>query len=233
MNPSLLTVYKSPFQKKRIGRDNDGGYIISDIPDVKYDLLIACGVADDISFEEHFLSIYKDITCMAYDGTPSCIVNNSENNNIIFINKNIDTYEHANGTNLFDVIETHDNIFLKMDIEGYELSWIRCLSDNHLNRFSQIVIEFHFPFREEDSLVFEKLNKNHILVHFHGNNCIAGIANHLNILIPNVFECTYIHKKYVNMDTICLNNEIIPSEIDMPNCEGNDIYIDYPPFVFA
>ena len=36
MNPSVLTVYKSPFEKKRIGRDYDGGYIISEIPDIKY-----------------------------------------------------------------------------------------------------------------------------------------------------------------------------------------------------
>ena len=36
MDPRVLTVYKSPFPKKRIGRDIDGGYVIIDIPNVDY-----------------------------------------------------------------------------------------------------------------------------------------------------------------------------------------------------
>jgi hypothetical protein len=231
MNSKLLTVYKSPFSKLRIGKNNDGGYIICDIPNVEYDIMLAGGVSDDISFEEHFLNRYPNVICYAFDGTIHCKIDKSNNNNIFFIKKNIGTINDEITTNLNEFISKGNNIFLKMDIEGDELHWIRILNDEQLKKFSQIVIEFHFPFSEKDNEVFEKLNKNHLLVHFHGNNCPAGVVNHNGIIIPNVFEVTYINKKYIGSTNLELNDEIIPGHLDMPNCPGNDIYIDYPPFV--
>ena len=87
MNPSVLTVFKSPFMKKRLGKDYDGGYIIAEIPNVTYTTLIAGGIANDISFEEDFINKYTDTQVYAFDGT----INNlpKENNNITFIKKNI------------------------------------------------------------------------------------------------------------------------------------------------
>ena len=231
MNPIDLTVYKSHFNKKRIGKNNDGGYIICDIPNINYDMMIAGGVAEDISFEEHLCSIYPNMKCFAFDGTPYCKINSSSISNISFIQKNIGIIEDNDTTNLFEYINLSNNIFLKMDIEGAELPWLHILSEEQLNHFSQIVMEFHFPFSEEDKNIFSNLNKTHVLVHFHGNNCPAGVVNHKNTIIPNVFECTYIHKKYLDLSTIELNNDPLPSNIDMPNCGGNDINLNYPPFV--
>jgi len=34
MNPFVLTVFASPFTKKRLGKDYDGGYIIAEIPGI-------------------------------------------------------------------------------------------------------------------------------------------------------------------------------------------------------
>lgn len=230
MEANLLTVYKSPFPKLRIGKDNDGGYIICDIPDIKYDILISGGVADDISFEEHLCNMYN-LKCIAFDGTNYCTFNNTEHKYIKFISKNIGPIIDNENTNLFPLINEYNEIFIKMDIEGAELPWLRCLNEQQLNKFSQIIMEFHFPFNDEDAIIFEKLNKTHLLVHFHGNNCPAGVVNHKGIIIPNVFECTYINKKYVDMSTIELNKDKIPGIVDMPNCHAPDIFIDYPPFV--
>ena len=55
MNPSVLTVYKSPFTKLRLGKDNDGGYIIAEIPNVNYKTVLSGGIDNDISFEEKYL----------------------------------------------------------------------------------------------------------------------------------------------------------------------------------
>ncbi len=55
MNPSVLTVFKSPFEKKRLGKDYDGGYIIAEIPNIKYTTLLPGGIENDISFEEDFI----------------------------------------------------------------------------------------------------------------------------------------------------------------------------------
>ena len=229
IEPNLLTCYKSPYEKIRVGKDFDGGYVICNIPDVKYDFLLSCGVSDDISFEEDFCIMYTNTKCIAYDGTIQGI--NISNKNITFVKKNINTFNDNNNTNLYSDIESNNNIFLKMDIEGYEIPWINTLSYKQLNKFSQIVIEFYFPFSYKEVPIFNKLNKNHVLVHFHANNC-CGVRRHKGILMPNVFECTYIHKKYYISEYL-LNDEEIPSSLDMQNVsENSEIYLNYEPFVF-
>jgi hypothetical protein len=230
MNPAVLTVYKSPYEKKRIGREGDGGYIICEIPTLEYSILLSGGVSDDISFEEDFLNKHPSLTCYAYDGT----MNNkfpSTSENIIFINKNITHENTENTTNLNDMIETNDNIFLKMDIEGWEVPWINSLSNDQLNKFAQIVIEFHTPFTANEQIMFEKINKTHVLTHLHPNNC-ANVIWHSGLIIAEVFECTYINKKYYTSDLI-LSTDFIPNNIvDMDNTPDKPrIYMNYPPFV--
>ena len=227
MNPSVLTVFKSPFEKKRIGKDYDGGYIIAEIPFVKYTTLIAGGILDDISFEEEFIKKYPNTQVYAFDGT----INNlpKENNKITFIKKNIGFENNEDTTNLHDIINVNSRIFIKMDIEGGEIPWITSLNDEQMNKFEQIVMEFHWPFSDKEIDVFDKINKNHYLIHFHGNNC-CGVRNHNGVIIPNVFECTYLHKKYfINIPE--LNKELIPGNLDMKNTNNDEIYINYPPFV--
>jgi len=214
------TVYESPYNKIRIGKEYDGGYVIADLP-INYEQLISAGVADDISFEEEFVEKYNT-SCIAFDGTVNSFPATTKN--ITFIKKNIGTINDAETTNL---TMKNGKYFLKMDIEGAELSWIRSLE---FLDYEQMVIEFHFPFSYEDTFVFEKLNVNHYLIHFHANNC-CGVRVHNNILIPNVFECTYLNKKYFKNPPL-LNTECIPSSLDRKNVISNEeIYIDYPPFV--
>ena len=227
MNPSVLTVYKSPFEKLRLGKDYDGGYIIAKIPNINYSILLAGGIDDDISFEEDFLNMHLDSKCFVFDGT----INNlpKENNKITFIKKNIGFENNEQFTNLQDIINENERIFVKMDIEGGEIPWIKSLSDEQMNKFEQIVMEFHFPFNDYEIEVFDKINKNHYLIHFHANNC-CGVRDHKGVLIPNVFECTYLHKKYfANIPE--LNTDPIPSNLDMKNTRKDEIYINYPPFV--
>ena len=227
MNPSVLTVFKSPFEKKRLGKDYDGGYIIAEIPNIKYTTLLAGGIENDISFEEDFINKYTIDNAYAFDGT----INNlpKEISKITFIKKNIGFENTEKITNLHDIIDVNESIFVKMDIEGGEIPWIKSLSDEQMNKFEQIVMEFHFPFSDNEIDVFDKINKNHYLIHFHGNNC-CGLRNHNNVDIPNVFECTYLHKKYfINIPD--LNKELIPSNLDMKNTGNGEIYINYPPFV--
>jgi hypothetical protein len=227
MNPSVLTVYNSPFKKVRIGKEYDGGYVITEIPNIKYNLLLAGGIEQDISFEEDFIIKYPHVSAYAYDGT----INNlpKVNNNITFIKKNIGSENNNHVTNLHDIIDKNYTIFVKMDIEGGEIPWINSLSDTQINKFDQIVMEFHHPFSNNEISVFDKLNTNHYLIHFHPNNC-CGTRHHNGVIIPNVFECTYLHKKYFT-NTPELNRELIPTSIDMKNTSNEDIYINYPPFV--
>jgi hypothetical protein len=228
MDPSLLTVYTSPFPKKRIGREYDGGYVIVDIPNPTYSLLLAGGICSDISFEEEFITTYHT-TCIALDGTIDRLPETTTTD-IQFIKKNIHYMNDAEHTNLHDIIDQYEHIFVKMDIEGYEIPWIASLKEEHMNKFEQIVMEFHFPFSLNEGFIFYKLTQTHTLVHFHGNNN-CGVRNYEGIIIPNVFECTYLHNKYFTSPPT-LNKDTIPGILDMRNIfDYAEIGINYPPFV--
>ena len=54
--------YKSASDLVRIGRDNDGGYLVSKSDIEKSDVLIGLGINDDWSFERDFKKILSDIT---------------------------------------------------------------------------------------------------------------------------------------------------------------------------
>mgnify|MGYP000001757199 CR=1 FL=1 len=228
MDPILLTVYQSPFPKMRIGRESDGGYVIASIPNHTYDLLLSGGIKDDISFEEQFLQIYDQTKCIALDGTINQLP--TSNDRIMFIQKNIGKFNSAELTNLHDIINSYNSIFVKMDIEGAEIDWLNSLTDDHLNKFDQIVMEFHWPFTNKGNEAIERINKNHVLIHFHGNNN-CGIRKINGIIVPNVFECTYLHLKFFTK--LELNTVSIPGIFDRPNInQKKEIFIDYAPFVF-
>jgi hypothetical protein len=225
---SYLTVYKSRYNKKRIGNSNDGGYVIINIDYVNYDLLLSGGISNDSTFEDEFLSLYPQLICYAFDGTIE--ESPSQHKNFNFIKKNIGPIENNITTNLNTYLDNYHNIFLKMDIEGHEIAWFESLNDNQLNNISQIAIEFHAPFTKKEEDVFKKINNLFVLLHFHGNNN-ADFTEHKSVQIPSVFECTYINKKYVEFP-LSLNDEIIPSIYDAPNdIKKSDLIIDYPPFV--
>jgi hypothetical protein len=238
MNPNLVTVYKCPFPKKRIGRWVDGGYAIADIPGMKYDVLFAGGVCDDISFEEDFIQ-YQDnplIQVYAFDGTVDCLPKTQFHRQITFIKKNIGEFETSEYTNLH-VLFSHyiekeePNIFVKMDIEGGEVDWIKSLTPRHMNSIAQFVMEFHEPFSEREIDMFKKINETHILVHFHPNNA-PGTRIHNGVFFPNVFECTYLHKRFFGGKAE-LNTDFIPNDaVDVRNIGWKpEIFMGHPPFV--
>jgi len=130
MNPSVLTVFKSPFEKIRLGKDYDGGYVIAEIPNIKYTTLLAGGIENDISFEEDFIKKYAIDNAYAFDGTINKLP--KEISNITFIKKNIGFSNDNQNTNLHDIIDVNECIFVKMDIEGGEIPWIKSLSNEQI-----------------------------------------------------------------------------------------------------
>lgn len=240
MNPNLITVYQSPFPKRRIGRWCDGGYAIADIPNLKYDAFFAGGVCDDISFEEDFIRYQNTpIPVYAFDGTVDCLPYSPFQHQIKFIKKNIGEFETPELTNLHDLFlpytkkpNSNSNIFVKMDIEGGEVDWIRSLQPEHMNIISQFVMEFHNPFGEKEIEMFKKINETHLLIHFHPNN-VGGARVHNGTYIPNIFECTYLHKRFFYDGFAELNRDYIPNDaVDVRNLGFKDeIWMSHPPFV--
>lgn len=228
--------YESQTSKKRVGSKNDGGYVIAD--GLEYDCLLSCGVSNDITFEEEFLKLYPQVPCFAFDGTVEGLPNLADN--ITFIKKNIGVLNSETTTNLMDFLASYKSIFLKMDIETFEFRWFQSIPDELLKNINQIVVEFHFPFSEpgfthldaplpvEQKVdVLKNIIKTHTLIHIHPNNCCKTTMYH-GVLVPNVFECTYVRSDIQPKHNQCLDP--IPSPFDSPNVNGSDIFLSGYPY---
>ena len=197
-----------------------------EIPNIKYDLLLSAGIGEDDSFERAFLDAHPSLHCYAFDNS-DCEVNHSR---CTFIQKFVATNNNDKETNFHEYLDTHNTIFLKMDIEGAEYPFFWTLRDGDLDKFAQIAIEFHMPFLPKQAEVLKTLSQTHYLVHLHPNNC-CGTQIIDGCAVPNLFECTYIHKRYIS--TPQFNTEALPMAIDMPNLPNKpDITIGHPPFVY-
>ena len=211
---NLLKIVKSKTQTNiRLGKKNDGGYVILDGLD--YDLLIGCGISNDDSFEHDFLKIHPNLKCFAFDGTINHIPH--PHPNITFIKKNIGSSNTSETSNLEDLLENHHHIFLKMDIDGAEYPWLHSISEKQLLSLSQIVIEFHSncfdlsEFDEYKTATLEKLLKTHYLVHLHGNN-YKPVSSYFT-------ERIFIGDSELNQKMITLTNEYSKDTV-MCICHG-------------
>lgn len=193
----LLRIF-DPINHKfvRLGNDHDGGYVIVDTLK-SLDSVLSLGVGSDISFEAALSAHVKRIDL--YDHTveePPVAMKNSNFYRLGIGEESISNFVTlAHATDLFD---SNENILLKMDIESSEWAVLASTASTTLNRFQQIVVEFHgllrlneTDFAREVIRALHKLNENHKLVHLHINNYEPiGIVG--GVLVPNVLEATYI-----------------------------------------
>lgn len=230
----LLKVYDFD-RKVRYGDNGDGGYVTAKLSGL-YDCYISAGVSNEESFSRDFLkgnSNLNEFNSFAFDGTINSYPYDYTTN-ISFIRKNINSYNDNHNTNLQRLVEKYNEIFLKMDIEGGEYPWLLHINEEQLNKFKQIVIEFHGITANTWGTVYDdkikclqKLNKTHYIVHAHGNNYGPVINN-----IPDVIELTYVNKNYFN-EAPKLNTQPLPTpNLDFPNYSPNsDINLNFYPFV--
>ena len=119
-----------------------------------------------------------------------------------------------------------------MDIEGGEYPWLLQIDETQLNKFKQIVIEFHgitndsWGCNYNDKVkCLEKLLKTHYLIHAHGNN-YGPVQNN----IPDVIELTYVNKHYFETPPE-LNTQPLPiPDLDYGNCNRTDYNLNFYPF---
>lgn len=232
-NLELLQVYHFD-RKRRYGINDDGGYVIAEL-DGGYDCYISAGISNEESFTRDFIHKYNmnEYNSFGFDGTIDRYPY-QYTTNISFIKKNIHFFNDDNHSNLFHFTNTYHNIFLKMDIEGGEYPWLMQLNEVQLDKFKQIVIEFHgitnnnFGYHCNDKMkCLKKLSKTHYIVHAHGNNNGSVVNN-----IPDVIELTYVNKKYFRIPP-CLNTTRLPiPNLDFSNMPGRtDIDLNFYPFV--
>jgi len=229
----------------RIGRDYDGGYLVSQSDIEKSELLVGLGINDDWSFEEDFLK-RKKIPIFTYDASVSgkhflkkIILSFFRIDNLkiffywlkvfikykIFFSQpqvhHIQKFVGLNSNNEHHC--TFENVINETDSKNIFLkidiegSEYRFLNDIIANeeRISGMVIELH-----DCDIHLKKIQKfiNQFrlnLVHVHANN-FSPIR--LDDGLPLVLELTF--SKHAEL----LDNYILPHKLDMPN---NRNYLDY------
>lgn len=218
----------------RIGRDYDGGYLVSKSDIEKSDLLIGLGISDDWSFEEHFV-LRNDVEVVAYDASVNfrfwlkrVLLETIKNPFNLYAFKKYFSYKnffkgkrkHIKkfvGLNSIDNIhctfadvlnETNSkNIFLKIDVEGSEYRFLHDIVANE-ERITGIVIELHdvdIHLNEIENFI-NRFSLN--LVHVHANNYAPIRADDD---LPLVLELTF--SKYSNN----FKEHKLPHNLDMPN----------------
>jgi len=232
MNLALLEVYR--FDKKsRCGVNSDGGYVFADL-DGTYDCYISAGISDEESFSRDFIEKHKTTNNFGFDGTIEQYPSEYARD-IQFFKKNIGHCNNDYFTDLSFLTETYNDIFLKMDIEGGEYPWLLNIAEPRLQKFKQIVIEFHGIMDDswgcamKDKVkCLEKLSKTHYIIHAHGNNNGLAVKG-----IPEVIELTYIRKDYLQSPE--KNKNPLPVVgLDFPNSVfREDFDLNLYPFVWV
>jgi len=107
------------------------------------------------------------------------------------------------------------DLLMQMDIEGFEYEVFSCVSDELLNRFRIIVIEFHNLdiLDKTKPRIFKKLLNTHSCLHLHPNNC-CGPVKVFNLEIPKVMEFTFLRKDRI--ESASYRNDF-PHSLDSDN----------------
>jgi len=217
------------FGKIRLGRMNDGGYVmIDDFEGIN--CAFSFGISGDDSWDvgvaEKGIPVYQ--FDYSIDKSPS-------SHPLLNFSKKRISPEAANGNaTIPDLVDkysngAHSDIILKIDIEGAEWNVLDACPIEYLKHFKQVICEFHSLSQLGDAIylslfkgVFEKLNTAFSIVHIHANNW-GSIFNLSNIVIPDVIEITFVNDDYY---TVSASDEIFPTKLDMPNRAGYpDIFL--------
>lgn len=229
---SHLKVYQTydvdgPVSLSRIGRENDGGYVIPELAIKKAEVVIGYGISDDISFEESATAIYGKPS-YGFDCTSSLVQINQPNCYFIpscIVSKHLEqNFDHSGSfdQHLEMIGAKEKKVFVKMDIEGNEYETVPDILDQASN-VTGIVLEVHFIEQNQVAQLLsllERLDENFLLVHLHANNC-CGLTYSITTSnskgsIPRILELTYINKNLISHYEVS-PNQSHPTPLDMPN----------------
>ncbi len=217
----LLHISKTRgYELIRLGRDNDGGYIM--LNDFGNDDKIAYsfGISSDVSWDKDMAS--RDYEVFMYDHT----IEGLPESNSHFHWFKLGIFDGSTNDDRLKTLEylieqNHhqgkQDMILKMDVEGAEWGFLESVKTETLNRFSQILFEFHGINKpnlcRRITSALRKLNQTHKLIHLHGMNAGYYISNGGKVF------CNQIEVLYVRRDKYSFIEDYdveLPINIDMP-----------------
>ncbi|MFM1985957.1 MAG: hypothetical protein RIS18_174 [Actinomycetota bacterium] len=169
----LLNLYALDQEIKWFGTHGDGGYLlIDDLSDS--DTLISGGIGDNDSFEREIAPYIKQI--QMFDHTIKNYKVPASNSK--FHQLKISEHNGLNEISIEKIATDNpsEDYLLKLDIEGDEWAVLDSLETVFLDKFRQIIVEFHYFNRgiqfdfPRIVRVLEKLMTNHSPFSIHANN---------------------------------------------------------------
>lgn len=228
----LLLLVKSNLlieKRVRLGRQNDGGYVVLGKGDKNYDILLSFGISNDVSFEMDFNRMYPECKIYCFDPTVDDLPDNVPNST--FFKIGIDSVSKENYLTLYDIQKLigHEfkgkNVFLKMDIEGFEWDVFGdSQSFEIIKKFDQIAIELHFKYilRGNKYLlplflihryrILRKIRKYFDVFNLHANNATFenSYTKFHSFIFPHVVEVSFINKSSISTLIPDLNQSCNP-----------------------
>lgn len=184
----------------RVGGAGDGGYLIPDRVLTSVDYCFSPGVSDTANFEDELATTYGIQSFLADASVATApIANDNFHFTRRFLGSEVSDDFMLLGEWIKNSIEdSSEDLLLQMDIEGSEYDVLINEDESTLERFSVLIIEFHYLRDLFDkrclamiSSVFEKLYRNFSICHVHPNNC-CGIIQLGGIEVPDVIEVTFL-----------------------------------------
>ena len=184
----------------RLGAKRDGGYLVPDDL-VEIEACFSPGVSTVSEFEKDCFK--RGMKIFLADKSVDKPKIGLSKNNYHFLKKYIGCYNNDDFITLDSWINSSNikknkDLMLQMDIEGAEYTSLLNISDDLLNLFRIIIIEFHDlhkfwnkGFYDIASVCFDKILLNHTCVHIHPNN-FEPIDSNNGIEIPMAAEFTFI-----------------------------------------
>ena len=165
--------------KVRLGRPNDGGYVmIDDFAGVA--AAISAGINDDVSWDLEIAE--RGIRVQQYDHTIAALP--EQHANFVFHKRRIAARDSDDAVSLNTLLRAQQDagageIILKVDIEGDEWTVLADTDPLLLEQCRQVTVEFHDMYRlgeEPFAAVAERALRNFadagfFVAHAHGNNC--------------------------------------------------------------
>jgi len=218
-------------RKIRVGGQRDGSYVMLEPPNdanrrkIAYSFGISTFAPWDLEMANQGYEIFQ------YDGTVEGPPNRHSLIRFHKLNITGDDSPANDETNIARIISDHGhkdcwNIILQMDIEGAEWGVMERISEEHINHFEQIIVEWH-SFRTGERLELErqlgilhKLNRTHQAIHIHAPNLGNPTVLQGLRLLPEVFEVTYVRRRHPltseNEYRFQECTESFPGDIDPP-----------------
>ena len=181
------------------GNYGDGGYVIlDDLAQIK--IAYSFGISNIISFDEFLAK--RGIDVYMYDHTINHLVFENPKFHWKKIGITTESRKNKEMKTLKELLIENghineENMILKIDIEDMECEILTEISQDILNKFKYIIIEYHFNKFDNYEIYLEGLKKlkiSHQIFHIHCCNC-GQIFNSGENPICNVIEVSYIKKE--------------------------------------